>query len=68
MVYLLSLLFQTRGEALFFLSHALREYSDLTISPNSNTLFERGKVSFKFALSKGVYVNSCGAAAGTELD
>ena len=55
MVYLLSLLFQTRGEPLFFLSHALREYSDLTISPNGNALFERGKVSFKCALSKGVF-------------
>ena len=40
---------------LFFLSHALREYSDLTISPKGNALFERGKVSFKCALSKGVF-------------
>ena len=55
MVYLLSLPFQTRGEPLFFLSNALREYAGLTIWPlGKNTLFERGKVSFKCALSKAV--------------
>ena len=58
MIYLLSLSFQTRGEPLFFLSNALREYSalrfGLTIWPYGNMLFERGKVSFKCALSKAV--------------
>ena len=61
-VYLLSFPFQTRGEPLFFLSNALREYSGLTIWPYGNTLFERGKVSFKCALSKSViffYVPRC---------
>ena len=38
MVYLLSLPFQTRGEPLFFLSNALREYSGLTIWPHDLAL------------------------------
>ena len=66
MVYLLSLPFQTRGEPLFFLSNALREYSvlrfGLTIWPYGNTLFERGKVSFKCALSKAVFFFTSHAA------
>ena len=38
MVYLLSLPFQTRGEPLFFLSNALREYPGLTIWPHNLAL------------------------------
>ena len=38
LVYLLSLPFQTRGEPLFFLSYALREYSGLTIWPHDLAL------------------------------